>query len=425
VADEPVLPAVAPPRAETPTPARPGTFVSLRTRNYRLFFTGQLVSTIGTWMQTVAQSFLVLQLNPSGTVLGLTIAARFAPMFLLGPWGGLVADRLDKRRLLLITQALSGLLALAFGVLVATGAIRLWSVFLLAVLLGLVNVVDNPVRQAMIPELVPRAQLANAVTLNSVTVNFARIAGAAVGGFLVEGLGLGLCFDVNAASFLAVIVTVLLMDGTQMTPAQRPGRERGQIRAGLRYVRATPGLLVPLVMILVVGALAWEFQISLPLLADRTFGGGAGTYGLMTAAMGAGAVIGGLLTANRKSTGPRALASAATGWGIAITAAALAPGLPVEYALLLLVGYGSISFNTLAKSSLQLAAVPEMRGRVMALWAVAWQGSTPLGGPVVGWVGQTFGPRWSLLVGGIPTIAVGLLAVPLLKRLQQGSRADP
>jgi MFS family permease len=413
-------------------PAAPGvadrrsrTFSSLAVPNYRLFFTGQLVSTTGTWMQTVAQSFLVLQLSPSGAVLGLTVAVRFAPMFLLGPWGGLVADRMDKRRLVVVTQALSGLLALAFGVLVGTGAIRLWSVFLLAALLGLVNVVDNPARQSMIPELVPPEQLPNAVTLNSVSVNLARIGGAAIGGFLVEGLGLALCFDINAASFLAVIATVVRMDPAAMVPARRTPREPGQVRAGLRYVAGEPGLLVPLLMILVVGALAWEFQISLPLLADRTFSGGAGTYGLMTAAMGIGAVVGGLLSAARSSTGARALAAAAVGWGAAITAAALAPVLGLEYALLLLVGYGSIWFNTLAKSTLQLTAVPEMRGRVMALWAVAWQGSTPLGGPVVGWVGEAFGPRWSLLVGGIPTIAVGLLAVPLLRRLRRRRPTAP
>jgi MFS family permease len=422
--------AVSGPLARFVRTARTQTFSSLAVRNYRLFFVGQLISVTGTWMQTVAQSFLVLELTHSGSALGLTTAARFAPMFLLGPWGGLIADRLDKRRLLLVTQALSAVLALAFAVLVATSAIQLWSVYLLATLLGLVNVFDNPARQAMISELVPREQLSNAVTLNSVTVNMARIFGAAAGGIVADTLGLALGFGLNALSFVGVISMLVLMSPADMAPAEPQVRERGQLRAGLRYVRSTPALLVPLLMIALVGALAWEFQVSLPLLAVRTFDGDAGTYGAMTAVMGAGAVIGGLFTAARRHPGARGLAVAAIGWGVAITAAALAPTLPLEYVVLLFVGYGSISFNALAKTTLQLAAVPVMRGRVMALWALAWQGSTPVGGPIIGWVGQEFGPRWSLLAGGLPTIAVGLLALPVLARLSRaapagGMAADP
>jgi MFS family permease len=397
------------------------TFSSLAVRNYRLFFVGQLVSVTGTWMQTVAQSFLVLQLTHSGSALGLTTAARFAPMFLWGPWGGLIADRLDKRRLLYATQALSALLALAFGVLVGTHLIRLWSVYLLATLLGLVNVFDNPARQAMISELVPREQLSNAVTLNSVTVNMARIFGAAVGGVVAAAVGLAVAFDLNAVSFLGVLIVLAMMSPADMAVPAPQVRERGQIRAGLRYAAATPGLLVPLIMIAVVGTLAWEFQVSLPLLAQRTFHGDAGTYGAMTAAMGVGAVIGGLFTASRQNPRARGLAVAAVGWGLAITAAALAPTLPLEYVVLLFVGYGSISFNSLAKTTLQLTAAPVMRGRVMALWALAWQGSTPIGGPIIGWMSDEFGPRWSLLAGGVPTIAVGLAALPVLARLGRGA----
>jgi MFS family permease len=392
---------------------------SLGTRNYRLFFLGQLVSMSGTWMQTVAQSFLVLRLTDSGVVLGLTVAARFGPMFVLGPWGGLVADRLDKRRVLYVTQALSGVLALAFGVLVSTGAIRIWMVYLLAGALGLVNVFDNPARQSLISELVPASQLRNAITLNSITVNLARIIGAAAGGAAVAGAGLAACFDLNAASFLAVLVTLALMSGGRASPARREVREPGQIRAGLRYVRSTPTLLVPLVMIAVVGTLAWEFQVSLPLLAKNTFHGDAGTYGAMATAMGAGAVVGGFVVAARTRVRAASLAVAAVGWGISITAAALAPTLIAEYAVLVLVGYGSISFNSLAKTALQLASVPWMRGRVMALWALAWQGSTPVGGPVIGWISEHYGPRPSLLVGGIPTLAVGLLAYPVLSRIDR------
>lgn len=399
-------------------------FLSLSSHNYRLYFWGQLISICGTWMQTVAQSFLVLQLTNSGTDLGLATAARFVPILLLGPWGGLVADRLDKRRVLYLTQLLSGLLALAFGLLVGTHAIQMWMVYLLALALGFVNVFDTPARQSLISELVPRQQLRNAVTLNSVTVNLARVFGAALGGAIADTLGLALCFDLNAMSFGAVLLSLVLMSADQMLPSEPERRDKGQIRAGLAYVRTQPELLVPLLMVAVVGALAWEFPISMPLVARSTFHGGPGTYGVMTAVMGAGAVVGGLITASRKRVRRRGLALSAIGWGTAITVAAFAPSLPVEYATLVFVGYGSITFNSLAKTAMQLSSAPSMRGRVMSLWAVAWMGSTPVGGPIVGWVGGELGARWSLIVGGVPTIVVGLAAYPLLAQIDR-HRAPP
>jgi MFS family permease len=405
--------------AEGTRPAGRGTFSSLSSRNYRLYFWGQMVSVSGTWMQTVAQSFLVLQLTDSGTALGLATAARFVPIFLFGPWGGLVADRLDKRRLLFVTQTLSGLLALAFGLLVGTHAIRMWMVYVLALGLGFVNVFDNPSRQALITELVPRNLVRNAVTLNSVSINIARLFGASLGGAIASLLGLAMCFDLNAASFAAVVISLALMSTAQMFPGERESREPGQIRAGLAYIRTERELLVPLLMVAIVGALAWEFPISLPLVARSTFHGGAGTYGVMTAVMSAGAIVGGLITASRKRVRRRGLAFAAIGWGVAITAAAFAPTLPLEYAALVFVGYGSISFNAQAKTALQLSSASAMRGRVMALWAVAWQGSTPVGGPIVGLIGQELGARWSLIIGGIPTVAVGLAALPVLAEVDR------
>jgi MFS family permease len=394
-------------------------FSAMSARNYQLFFWGQLVSVSGTWMQTVAQSFLVLQLTGSGTSLGLATAARFVPILLFGPWGGLLADRLDKRRVLYVTQSLSGLLALTLGILVGTHSIRMWMVYVLAVALGFVNVFDNPARQSIISELVPRPLLRNAVTLNSVTINLARVFGGALGGGIAAAVGLALCFDINALSFAAVVITLALMSAAAMVPGAREPRDRGQIRAGLAYVRGEAELLVPLLMVLVIGALAWEFPISLPLVARSVFHGGAGTYGVMTAIMGAGAVAGGLITASRKRPRRRGLAIAAIGWGAAITAAAFAPSLPLEYAALVFVGYGSISFNAMAKTALQLSSAPAMRGRVMSLWAVAWLGSTPIGGPLVGWIGEELGARWSLIIGGVPTIAVGLAAYPLLARVDR------
>ena len=399
---------------------RPGQMVSsLRQRNYRLFFFGQLVSVAGTWMQSVAQSFLVLDLTHSGTQLGLTSAARFLPMFLFGPVGGVFADRMDKKRVLYLTQSLSGLLAAVFAVTVATHSIRLWIVYLLAIALGFVNVFDNPARQSFISEMVSAKDLPNAVTLNSVAMNMARVFGAALGGVIAAAIGLALCFACNALSFAAVLVSLAAMRTSELFPAERITRQKRQVRQGLRYVRSTPELLIPLVMIAVIGTLAWEFQITLPLMASKVFHGGAGAYGVMASVMGAGAVVGGLISAARSRPRARALCLAAVGWGIAILAAAVAPSMALELVALVFVGYGSITFNSLAKTTLQLAAKPEMRGRVMALWALAWLGSTPIGGPIVGWAGQAIGARWALVIGGVATLVCGVLALPALTRIDR------
>jgi MFS family permease len=392
---------------------------SLSHRNYRLFFFGQLVSQAGTWMQAVAQSFLVLGLTHSGTQLGLTTAARFLPVLLFGQAGGLFADRADKRRVLYVTQASAGLLAAAFAVLTGTHEMRLWTVYVLAVALGFVNVFDNPARQSFISELVPPHDLPNAVTLNSVSMNIARVFGAALGGVVAAVLGLALCFGLNAVSFAAVLASLAAMRAADLFPARRVTREPGQIRQGLRYVRGTPELLIPLVMIAVIGALAWEFPVSLPLMASKVFGGGAAAYGVMASVMGVGAVAGGLVAAGRGRPRASALCLSAIGWGIAILLAAVAPTMPLELVALVFVGYGSITFNSMAKTVLQLAAKPTMRGRVMALWGLAWLGSTPIGGSIVGWIGQDAGARWSLVVGGLPTLLCGLLALPALTRIDR------
>jgi MFS family permease len=397
---------------------------SLRQRNYRLFFFGQLVSVAGTWMQTVAQSFVVLDLTHSGTQLGLTSAARFLPMFVFGPLGGVFADRMDRRRVLYVTQTLSGLLAGVFAVTVGTHSIRLWIVYLLALALGFVNVFDNPARQSFISEMVSAGDLPNAVTLNSVAMNMARVLGAALGGVIAAAIGLALCFTINALSFGAVLVSLAAMRSSELFPAKRVSRQKKQVRQGLRYVRNTPELLIPLLMIAVIGTLAWEFQVSLPLMASKVFHGGAASYGVMASVMGGGAVVGGLISAARARPRARALCLAAIGWGIAILAAAVAPSFALELAALVFVGYGSITFNSLAKTTLQLAAKPEMRGRVMALWALAWLGSTPIGGPIVGWAGQAFGARWALVIGGVAALACGVLALPALTRIDRRPAPD-
>jgi MFS family permease len=398
---------------------------SLRQRNYRLYFFGQLVSVAGTWMQTVALSFLVLDLTHSGTQLGLTTAARFAPMLFFGPAGGLFADRMDKHRVLYVTQTLSGLLAGAYAVLIATHSAHLWIVYLLAVALGFVNVFDNPARQSFISEMVSADDLPNAVTLNSVSMNMARVFGAALGGVIAAALGLALCFTCNALSFAAVLISLAAMRKSELFSAKRVPKRKRQIREGLRYVASTPELLIPLVMIAVIGTLAWEFQVTLPLMASKVFGGGAAAYGVMASVMGVGAVAGGLISAARPRPRARTLCLAAMGWGVAILAAAAAPNMPLELAALVFVGYGSITFNSFAKTTLQLAAKPTMRGRVMALWGLAWLGSTPVGGPIVGWVGQSAGPRWSLVIGGLPTVVCGIAALPTLNRIDRRQAGPP
>jgi MFS family permease len=393
---------------------------ALRVRNYRLYFWGQTISVAGTWMQSLALAFLVLQLSGSGTDLGLTAAIRLLPFVALGPLGGLIADRADKRRLLYFTQTASVLVAVLFAVLCATGTVTLTLVLLLSFAAGCLTVFDNPARQSLIAELVGREQLASAVTLSSVSINLARVIGAALGGTLVSVIGLTSAFTVNAISFGAVLISLALMRPAEMHPAPRPARARGQVRAGLVYARHTPALFLPLVMLAITGLLAYEFPITLPLLARGAFGGGAGTYGAMAAIMAMGAIAGGLVAAARggvrRASG---LGVAAIGWGIAILAAALAPDLPLEFLALIFVGYGSITFNSYAKTALQLAAAPEMRGRVMALWALAWGGTTVLGGPLVGWIAGEWGSRSSLLVGAVPTILLGVVMLPALRRIDQ------
>ena len=398
---------------------------SLDERNYRFYFVGQVVSSAGTWMQTVAQSFLVLDLTHSGTDLGLATAARFVPIFALGPAGGVVADRFDKRRLMALTQAAAGLLAATFAVLITTGEIRMWMIYVLAAALGLVNVVDKPAGQSFIAEMVRREHLKSAVMLASMTSSIARVFGAALGGLFVAVFGETTCFTLNALSYGAVLVSLVLMRQSELRPSEPVTRRKGQVREGLRYVAVRSELAVPLVMIAIIGTMAWEYQVSLPIVARSSFHGGAGLYGLMTSILGVGSVAGGFPTATRRELHAVGLSVSAVAWGVTMLGAAAAPDLTLELVALFAVGFASIAFNVTARAALQLAASPEMRGRMMALWSVAWLGSTVVGGPVVGWVGQHFGGRWSLVVGAVPTLLCGLLALPSLRAVDARSRREP
>lgn len=390
------------------------TFSALRIPNYRRYFTGQAISLVGTWMQTTAQVWLVLQLTGSATDLGFVVALQTLPVLLLGPYGGLVADRIDKRRLMVVLQSLMGVQALALALLTLTNHVTYYDVCILALLLGLNNCFENPSRQAFVLEMVGPDELRNAVSLNSTLVNAARAVGPAVAGVMIATVGEGWCFLLNAASFAAVVGSLMTMDRSLLKPSMPAARAGGQLREGFRYVARTPELGIPLVMMGLVGMLAYNFQVTLPVVAKHVFGGDARTFGLMTAAMGIGAVGGGLVSAARGKTGSRPLVITAFAFGAVILAAALAPTLPVEFAALGLVGFASVSFLAMANSTLQLGAEPQMRGRVMSLWSVAFLGSTPIGGPLVGWITSMEGARVGLAVGGVSCLVAatfGLIAI--------------
>jgi MFS family permease len=401
------------------------TFAALSVPNYRRYYAGQSISLIGTWMQMTAQSWLVLTLTHSSTLLGVVVALQTLPVLILGPYGGVIADRADKRRMMIALQSAMGIQALILGVLTVTGLVTVWEIGFLAAVLGLNNAFENPSRQSFMMELVGPEHLRNAVSLNSVLVNVARAVGPAVAGILIATAGEGVCFLANAASFAGVVFSLTTMDMAALSPSPPAPRARGQLREGLRYVRHTPTLAVPLVMMGLAGCLTYEFQVSLPVMADRGLHVGATGFGFMTAAMGIGAVAGGLFVAARGRTGVRPLVIAAFGFGAALALATLAPDLALELIALGLAGAGSIAFMSTGNSTLQLNAAPDMRGRVMSLWFVAFQGSTPIGGPAVGATMAALGPRAGLGLGAATALLVacgGLMAIRRLTRARS-SRA--
>jgi len=386
-------------------------FSSLRIRNFRLYMAGLTVSVAGNWMQNVAVGWLVLQLTGSGTVLGAVTAARYAPLLLLGAWGGLVADRHDKRLLLRLAAIIQLVVAAVLGVLTMTHVIDVWSLTALILVAGVVDVVDTPSRQAFMNNIVGRDRIGNAIALNSVLVNGARVIGPGIAGFVISTVGVGPCFLLNAASFGATWLGLQLMRRDELIPTAVEVAAKRQIRAGLRYVLSTPDLRTPLLLVAVAGAFAWEFPVSIPLFTSDTFHGGASEFGWALSAISAGSIAGGLLAARRRTVSQRSVAASALLWGIAILGASFAPSLAVAYGLLAVVGSGAVTFNAMSKTFLQITSRDQMRGRVMALWSIGWQGTTVLGAPVVGVLGQTLGGRYGLAFGGICCIAV---AVPVL-----------
>jgi len=394
------------------------TFSSLSNPNYRKFFFGQTTSLVGTWMQTTAQSWLVFTLTHSATDIGFVVALQTLPVLLLGPYGGVIADRVDKRRLMIVLQSFMGVQAAILAVLSLTHVVNYFDVCVLAVVLGLNNCFENPSRQTFVLEMVGTDNLRNAVSLNSTMNNVARAVGPAVAGIIIAALGEGWCFALNAASFIAVVASLVAMDQSQLHPSVPTIRAKGQLREGLRYVARTPALAIPLVMMALVGMLAYEFQVTLPIVAGTVFHGSSTIYGVLMAAMGVGAIIGGLWTAARGKTGVRAMIRAALIFGVVMTFAALAPVLAVELIALAMVGFASVSFLSMANSTLQLGTDPQMRGRVMALWAVAFMGSTPIGGPLIGWITSAFGARTGLGVGAASCLVAGLIGWLAIRHLR-------
>jgi predicted MFS family arabinose efflux permease len=400
-------------------------FRALRTRNYRLFFSGQLVSLIGTWMHIIAQSWLVFELSHSAVALGVVTALQFGPMLVGGVWGGLIADRLNKRRILLTTQSLFAIEATALAILVATGVAQLWMVYGLALIYGVIQVIDVPARQAFVTEMVADEDVMNAVSLNSAVFNVARMAGPAIAGVIIAKVDLAICFGVNAASFLAVIVALALMrEGDLRIHHEVASKGRGQIRAGLRYVASKPDLLLPIVLMGVVSTLGLNFQIVLPVLAKRTFDGDATTFGTLSAVFAFGSFLGAMYAATRKRPTRRLLVGSAIAFGALEFLVAFAPSLGIAYLAFPVVGLAGMLFISTANSTVQLNASPVMRGRALSMFSLVLLGSTPIGGPVIGWISETWSPRAALAVGGAATlIAALLIGAYLLGRARAGAGA--
>jgi MFS family permease len=392
------------------------TFASLREPNFRLYFFGQSMSQIGTWTQKITQAWLVLELTGSGTLLGVTLGLQALPTLLFSAWGGLLADRLDKRRLLLCTQAASVAPAALLGVLTATENITLWMVFVMAAILGTIEAFDKPARQTFIAEVVARDQLTNALTLNNITINAGKLVGPAIAGVLITGIGMAASFFVNAASFCVVLVALFLVRPDQLHRAAPVGRSKGQLREGLRHVRSNPRLLGPLLLLTVTGLLAWEWTVTLPILARDVFRGDAQVVSAMFVSMGSGAVIGVLAIAGiLQATAGRLIISSLT-FAALLLAVALAPVIGVTLILLFLLGAAGVAYRVITASLAQLEAAPVMRGRTMALFVIAVGGTSPVGAPLLGWLCEAVGVRTTLAIGALVTALMSLAMWAYLRR---------
>lgn len=381
------------------------TFASLRVRNYRLYFIGQGFSHAGNWMQTVGLGWLVLELTGSGAALGSVLAFRFLPMLFGGPFAGIVVDRFNKRKILYVTQSVFGILALALSILVYTDLIQVWMLFIFAFIYGCFDVIDNPARQTFVHEMVGRDNIRNAVTLNATEANLARAIGPMIAGTLIATVGIAFCFLANSISFGALILMLGFMREKEMHKEGAGPKSRGHLLESVLYAASMPLVRTVLISMAIIGTLSYEFQVSLPLLAQTTFAGSAADYAALLSAMGAGSVAGGLFAASRHKIAPHEFVVSAFFFGLSITLTSLMPTLSLATVGMIFVGFFSINLTSLGNTMIQLESAPHMRGRVMSLWSMAIFGSTLIGGPVIGSIGQYIGPRWGLALGGIAAIA--------------------
>jgi MFS family permease len=400
-------------------------FRSLRVRNYRLYASGQLVSLTGTWMQRVAQDWLVLELTNSGTALGVVTALQFGPSLLFGLWGGVLADRLNKRRVLFVTQSALGVVALLLGLLDITGVVQYWHVLALATVLGVITALDTPVRQSFVVEMVGRDELTNAVGINSAIFNTGRILGPAVAGVMITAVGTGWAFVTNAASSVAVLVGLAMMRPDELFPSPPLARARGQLREGFRYVRARRDLVMTMVLIFVFGTFGLNFAITCALMAKQVFHRGASGYGLLSTALAVGAFCGAVL-ATRRTKRPSSLFL--LGMAAAFSVGEIATGLMPDFAwtaiALVPTGLAMLTVTTAANANVQLGVAPTMRGRVMALYLVCFMGGTPFGAPIIGWLAGAAGPRWGLIGGGVVCLLSALGLAMVLARHRGMHAAD-
>jgi MFS family permease len=398
---------------------------SLAVRNYRLYFFGQVISLTGTWAQWIAQDWLVLQLTNSGTVLGIVTALQFAPSLLLSLYGGALADRGDKRKLMLATQTGLGLAALVLGVLDLSGVVALWHVLVLAGIVGVFSALDAPIRQAFVVEMVGPADLPNAVALNSTSFNLARIIGPAIAGLVISVFGTGWAFLGNAVSSLAVLAGLSLMRSAELSVSDRVQRRSGQYRAAVRYVRTRSDLVLPMLLMFIIGTFGMNFQISIALVAKQVFHRGADSYGLLSTMLAIGATLGSLAATIRRTRPTRLfLIGAALAFSLTEMLAGLMPSFGLTALALIPAGFTMITMAQSANATVQLGVEPTMRGRVMGLYMLCFMGGTPVGAPIVGWVAELFGPRWGMLGGGLICLVATLLIAGYLSRQRQAGSAQ-
>jgi MFS family permease len=401
------------------------TFRSLHSRNFRLFFIGQLTSQAGTWMEMIAVTWVVLQLTNSGVALGLVTATRFAPLLVLGPWGGVLSDRIDRHRLMLATQICFAVLATILAVLVATDHITVGLLYVYTTIFGILTALDSPARRSLVTEMVEPEDIGNAVGLNSALMTAARTVGPTIAGAMIAGPGVNWCFAVNALSYLVIVGALARMDRSQLRSPPVVAKAKGQLREGFRYVWRTPDLLLPLVLAAVVGTLAFNYQVTLPLFAERSLGGDATTFTLLYAVMSLGSVAGALTVARRRDLSVAFLVTGGGAMTLATVALSLAPNTPLALVAALPLGFTSLMLISGTNAVVQLKADPAMRGRVLALVSMVFLGSTPIGGPLIGWISQVLDARVGLLVGGVATGLATVWTARRMRRLRADQPAEP